>query len=78
MRSVSLAEAKAHLSELLGDVAGGEELVITRHGQPVARISPVALPKKPLPLKELAALRKRLPAWRAPSRDILRTQRDEA
>lgn len=78
MRSVSLAEAKAHLSELLGDVAGGEELVITRHGQPVARIMPIEQPKKSLPLKELAALRARLPAWREPSRDILRALRDEA
>lgn len=78
MRSVSLAEAKAHLSELLGEVAGGEELVITRHGQPVARLSPVAQPKKPLPLKALAALRGRLPAWREPSGDTLRELRDEA
>ncbi|MEZ5613687.1 MAG: type II toxin-antitoxin system prevent-host-death family antitoxin [Rhodocyclaceae bacterium] len=78
MRSVSLAEAKAHLSELLGDVVGGEELVITRHGQPVARITPLAPPKKPLPLKELAALRKRLPAWREPSRNVLRDLREEA
>lgn len=77
MRSVSLAEAKAHLSELLGDVAGGEELLITRHGQPVARITPVEQPKKPLPLKELAALRKRLPAWREPSRDVLRELRED-
>lgn len=78
MRTVSLAEAKAHLSELLGEVAGGEELVITRHGQPVARLTPVAPPKKPLPLQELAALRRRLPAWREPSRALLRALREDA
>ena len=78
MRSVSLAEATARLSELLGTVAGGAELVITRHGQPVARLSPVTPPKKPLQLKELAALRQRLPAWGKPSRDILRDLREDA
>lgn len=36
---VSAAEAKAHLSELLDRVERGEEIVITRRGRPVARIS---------------------------------------
>jgi len=77
MRSVSLAEAKTRLSELLGEVAGGEELVITRHGKPVARIVPLERPKKALPLRELAALRARLPAWREPSRNTLRALRSD-
>ena len=33
-------EAKAHFSELLARVAGGEEITITRHGSPVARLIP--------------------------------------
>jgi prevent-host-death family protein len=36
---VSAAEAKAHLSELLDRVERGEEIVITRRGRPVARVS---------------------------------------
>jgi antitoxin (DNA-binding transcriptional repressor) of toxin-antitoxin stability system len=36
MVRVSLAEAKARLSELLDQVEAGEELVITRHGRAVA------------------------------------------
>lgn len=38
MRSVGLAEAKAQLSALLDAVELGDEVVITRRGQPVARL----------------------------------------
>ena len=40
MKSVGLAEAKAHLSALLDAVEAGEEVVITRRGQAVARLVP--------------------------------------
>ena len=40
MVTVSLAEAKAHLSELLDNVEGGEDVTITRHGRPVATCPP--------------------------------------
>ena len=35
-------EAKTKLSELIERVAAGEEIVITRHGTPVARLVPPA------------------------------------
>jgi len=38
---VGLAEAKNKLSELVDQVARGEEITITRHGQAVARLVPV-------------------------------------
>jgi antitoxin (DNA-binding transcriptional repressor) of toxin-antitoxin stability system len=38
IRTVNLAEAKAGLSALLDAVEAGEEVVITRRGQPVARL----------------------------------------
>lgn len=38
MRSIGLAEAKAQLSALLDAVELGDEVVITRRGQPVARL----------------------------------------
>jgi prevent-host-death family protein len=34
-------EAKTHLSELLEKVEAGEEITITKHGSPVARLVPV-------------------------------------
>ena len=39
--SVSLYDAKTHFAELLERVAGGEEVTITRHGVPVAKLSPI-------------------------------------
>jgi len=44
--TVNLAHAKAHLSELLDKVEAGEEVVITRHGRPSARLEAVSPPKR--------------------------------
>lgn len=38
MRSVAVFEAKNRFSELLSAVEHGEEITITRHGSPVARL----------------------------------------
>jgi len=40
MNTVTALEAKTRLGELLDRVARGEEVVITRHDKPVARIVP--------------------------------------
>ena len=37
---VSIAEAKNRLPELIRAVEAGEKVVITRHGKPVAQITP--------------------------------------
>jgi prevent-host-death family protein len=37
-KALSVAEAKASLSEAIRDVEGGETVVITRHGKPVAAL----------------------------------------
>ncbi|MDO8786506.1 MAG: type II toxin-antitoxin system prevent-host-death family antitoxin [Sulfuritalea sp.] len=76
MRTVSVAEAKAHLSELLNTVEAGGEIVITRHGRAVARVSPPEKPRQSLPLKRLAALRESLPAWTEPSANRVVQLRD--
>ena len=39
MTEVSVYDAKTHLSKLLDRAAAGEEIVITRHGRPIARLS---------------------------------------
>lgn len=44
MRRIGAFEAKTHLSRLLEEVEAGEELLITRHGRAVARLSPVETP----------------------------------
>ena len=75
MSTVTLAEAKTHLSHLLDQVEAGEEVVITSRGQPIARITPVEKPKQPV--KSLAEFRSRMPRWRKSSADLLRDVRDE-
>ena len=40
MAKVSAFEAKTHFGELLDRVSKGEEVVITRHDKPVARLVP--------------------------------------
>lgn len=40
MESVNVHQAKTHLSKLLERVAAGEEIVIARNGEPVARLVP--------------------------------------
>lgn len=41
-KKVTATQAKANILRLLDDVAGGEEIEITRHGRPVARLVPAA------------------------------------
>ena len=76
MYAMSLAQAKAHLSELLNTVEAGEEVVITRHGRPIARVVPANPLKQVLPLQRLAELRRQLPAWKGSSAALLRELRD--
>ncbi len=45
MRTVGTYEAKTHLSSLLDAVLLGEEILITRKGEPVARLGVSALTK---------------------------------
>ncbi|HLY61535.1 MAG TPA: type II toxin-antitoxin system prevent-host-death family antitoxin [Terriglobia bacterium] len=40
METIGLFDAKTHLSALLDRVAKGEEITITKHGAPVARVVP--------------------------------------
>jgi prevent-host-death family protein len=77
MVTVNLAQAKAHLSELLDKVEAGEEVVVTRHGRAVARILAALRPKRALPLDDLAAFRATMPTLRRSSAELLREARDD-
>ena len=52
--TVGAYEAKTHLSELLEKVEAGEEITITRHGAPVAKLVPVR--KEIRPEERVAAI----------------------
>lgn len=46
MKSINIHEAKTHLSRLLEKVARGEEIIIAKSGNPVARLIPYTTQKR--------------------------------
>ena len=40
MQTIQASEAKTHFLRILDEVERGESVIITRHGKPVARLSP--------------------------------------
>lgn len=57
MRTVGVFEAKTHLSRLLEDVAKGETIAITKHGVPVALLTPPPEARRPDPRAAVEAVR---------------------
>ncbi len=45
-KQVNLYDAKTRLSRLVDEAAAGEEIVIARHGRPVAKLVRVGQPKR--------------------------------
>ena len=76
MSTCTVAEAKAHLSELLARVESGEELVITRRGRPVAQLSPVRPVKRPPDWQSIRAFRESMPSMETSATDLVREMRD--
>jgi prevent-host-death family protein len=77
MESISVADAKAHLSDILSRIEQGGEMVITRRGRPIARLSPVNGIRKPIDFKSIDALRARQPISKISSVELVRQVRDE-
>lgn len=64
-KTVNLYEAKTHLSRLVDEAAAGEDIVIARHGRPVARLMAVA--EKPKERRPLGLFKGQI--WIAPDFD---------
>ncbi len=77
MDEVTVAEAKAHLSELIERAERGEPIQITRRGKLVARLTGVERRVKPIDLDMLRAVTGSQPVQSEPARSWLRTVRDE-
>jgi prevent-host-death family protein len=73
-RTVSIAEAKARLSEL---IAGGEEIVLTERGVPVATLQPLPAPRQKIDLAWLREMTKDMPMG-PDSMTVIRHTRDGA
>jgi prevent-host-death family protein len=79
--SVGAYEAKVKLSELLDKVEHGEQVVITRHGKPIARLVPEGghdVAKAMAAVEGLLAIGKELAARGVRvTQDDIRAMRDE-
>lgn len=71
-----IREARQSFSVLLNDVKRGEEIVITEHGRPVARLAPYR-PRAEAPLPDLSELRDTMPQLDPPlSHTVLEDRKD--
>jgi prevent-host-death family protein len=63
---VSIAEAKNRLPELIRAVEAGAVVVITRHGKPVAQLTPAPTARRQVRLGGMKNRVQLLPGWDAP------------
>lgn len=74
MKSLSIREMRNELTNIGQLVKAEGEIVVTRHGKPVARVLPVENTRE---VPDHAALRARMPKLGTPSSRLLREDRDE-
>ncbi len=74
--NVSLADAKAHLSELVEQVLKGDSIVITKRGKPVAQLSAVLPPRKPIDVEALRRHTEKMTFQEQSAGDFVRAMRD--
>jgi prevent-host-death family protein len=73
----NIAEAKAHLSDLVARAEAGEKVNIMRRGKLAARLVPAAMPpRKPIDIAKLRALTASLPPGQQDAADLVREMRD--
>lgn len=75
-RSVSVADAKAHLSEIIDAVEKGEHVEITRRGKPVADLVPKVKPRARIDIAWLESITAGMEPSDVDSVDIIRQMRD--
>ena len=78
MDTVSLADAKARLSELVSRAEAGKDICITRRGKPVVKLTRLERPKKPIDFEALRKIRESMPKQTESTEDFIRRMRDDA
>lgn len=76
--NIGIAEAKAKLSELIERAQKGEEIVIERHGKPVARLTAETVARRPMDIEAIKRLRDSMPESNTPAGETVRQMRDDA
>jgi prevent-host-death family protein len=77
MGNVNIADAKAHLSELVEQAASGDTVCITRRGKPVAQLTAIHTPRNPIDIEMLRAVTKKMSPQTESAGDFVRRMRDE-
>ncbi len=77
-RTVSLAEAKTTLSELVSAAESGEVIVITKRGKPVAELRAQPLPRERVDLQLLQDTTAGMAPQAPGAADVVRRMRDDA
>jgi prevent-host-death family protein len=76
MNTISLTDARAHLSELIDRVEAGETIVIVRRGRPVAQLTAVTRPRKRIDATLLRSLTETMPPQPQDAARLVRSMRD--
>lgn len=74
MKVYNIREARQRFSELLDLAEHGEEVVLTRHGEPIARL--VSTAHAPRRLPSLQSFRASIGKTGTPSASLVRAERD--
>ena len=76
MDAINLADAKAHLSELVDRVQAGDTIAITRRGKAVACLVAANGPRKRIDKAMLEAFTATLPPQPVAASELVRSMRD--
>ncbi|MGI8700094.1 MAG: type II toxin-antitoxin system Phd/YefM family antitoxin [Nocardioidaceae bacterium] len=75
---MSLAEAKATLSELISAAESGEVIVITKRGKPVVELRAQSVPRRKVDLQLLQSATAQMAVQTESAGDLVRRMRDDA
>lgn len=76
MRKVNATHARRHLAALLLQAVEADTVIITKHGQPIAKLEPTTTGMTPFP--DRAELRNSLPPMKTSAAATIRQLRDES
>lgn len=76
MRNLNIREIRQELSHLDELLATEGEIIVTRHGKPIARVLPMETAAPPRRLPSLKWLRDQMPFQEIPSEVLIREDRD--
>lgn len=77
MKTVSVREAREQIGSLLDAVSAGENIVITRRGKPVAKLTSLNIEETRLRFPDRTKFREQISASQTSSEKLIRDVRDE-